>query len=256
MENDTATEVVAFELNDTIIRKAKATYRGKKLEVTHELRGPTFTELDNRDAAQPYRAQDIGNEEEEVLSDVSGKADAKLYDKLIVSTEGYKTNLQKEMSEEDKKDALLQIPHAHKTSIIRAILTYPSEIVYDDDVDVDTFSWSEDQTYRVRTEIGDTGNFVVFSDIKEPSQKQIDDYTGAIKYVIEKGHKKPVTRITVGLAPAVKLFDALVKNIEGFTVDGNPFDANNKQHLALVNGYIKRSIIDKVMKETRLDLGN
>ncbi len=252
-ESPTLTEG-SFELNDTVEHSGKAHHRGKKVKVTHEFRQPTFKELQDRDAAQPYRSQDVGGDTEQVLADISGKADVNLYNKLIVRTKGYKNDITPEMKAEEREQALQAIPSKHKVSMIRAILKVESEVVYDDEAaDSEGFEWNENQTYRVRTEIG--GKFVVYTNIKEPNQRQIEDYDGATKFYIERGHKTPVTKITVDLAPAKRLFDVLVESNEGFTFDGQPIDVKNPKHVDAIGGYVKRSIIDAVMKETAIDLG-
>ncbi len=146
----------------------------------------------------------------------------------------------------------------HKTSIVLACLANKSESVYSDEneeVEGLKFSWGENQTYRVRTEIGDTGNFVAYSTLQEPSQKQIDTYTNSSVFSLEKGQKKPITKITASLTTVVQLYDELVQSVEGLTVNGEDVDVKNSKHLSLIDPYMKRSVVDEVMKETKLDLG-
>lgn len=249
----------SFELADTLLKEAKATFKGKKIPVSHELKRPSLKDLEKRDLASPFRSQDVGNETDEVLADLSGKVDVELYDKLVVSTKGYKHNITPDLDPEARKQALKEIPPSHKIPVIQDLTKVSSEVVYDgeDDGGVIEFVWSEDQSYRVRTELGSKGQFVVYSTVKEPSEHQMDLYSGSTKFYIEraKGSSKPVTKIVSSLAPSVALFDEMVESIEGLTVDGKEVDVKNKAHLALVDAYMKRSVIDTVMKETRLDMG-
>jgi hypothetical protein len=94
--------------------------------------------------------------------------------------------------------------------------------------------------------------------MKELSQAQLEKYNGATKMFIEKGRsgKKPITRITVDLAPGVELFDKTVINAEGLTVGTEVLDIKNPAHLKKVPSYIKRAVVDAVVAETHLQLGN
>jgi hypothetical protein len=251
-------ESTTFELNEPFEREAKARSRGKDVSVYHRLRRPTLQELQARDDSQPYRSQDIGNDEEQVLADTSGRADMRLYDLLVVETRGYSKNVAAGQTEDERRAALATVHPAHKVDMIRAILAVQSEVVFDDDEDeiVETFLFGDGATYRVKSELFDAGQFVVYSTLNEPTQRQIEAYTaGATKFTLEKGQRKPVTKITVSLTPAVELFDKLVESIEGLTVNGNPIDVKDVRQLALVDPYLKRSAVDALMKETRLNMG-
>ncbi len=254
--NSTNVENISFDVTDTIERSAEAPFKGSKVKLTYQLRQPTLSELKDKEAKQPYRSMASGNEEEQVLSDLSGKADAQLFDKVIVKTIGYKENIEEGQSEESRAAILATIPVRHKVDIVRAVTTVDSEIVYDDEQEVDSFVWAEDQEYRVRTEIGDTGNYVAYFTMKEPSQRQLEKYTGATKFFIEKGGKKPVTKITVDVVPGVEIFDASVVSAEGLSVGSEILDVKNAAHLAQIPAHIKRNVVDEVMAGTRLDLGN
>jgi hypothetical protein len=255
---NTTPEINLFELNDTLEKEGKATSKGKKVTVVHEINRLSLKDLQYRDSKQPYRSQEVGEDTDQVLADLSGKVDVGLYNKLVVRTSGYKHNVLPDQSPEDRELALNSIPSAHKISIIQDLTKVSSEIIYDGDEEITEFVWSEDQTYRVRTEIGGNAEFVAYSEIKEPSQRQIELYTGATKFFIERpkgSTKKPITKITVDLLPATQMFDELVQSVDGLSFNGNPVDVSNKQHLAAIDAYFKRSVIDAVMKETKLDLG-
>jgi hypothetical protein len=245
-----------FELTEPREVEGRAAQRGKKIPVVHTLREASLAELQARDALRPYRSRDIGNEEEEVLADRTGTADVTLYEKLVIETKGYKLNVTPNQPAEDRAAALKSIPAQHKRSIIKDVTEFKSKPVYDiEDGVEEVFEWTENQTYRIRTELGTKGQFVVYTNIKEPSESQLEVYTGAVKFILEKGELKPVTKITVELEPAVKLFDQLVQSIEGFTYKGQPVDVTSAEQLVRVNGYFKRSVLDAVVKETQLDLG-
>jgi hypothetical protein len=253
---DVATDLPTFDVTDTILRESKVKVGSGKVNLTFELRQPTLAELKDKENKQPYRSVASGTEEEQVLSDFTGKAEASLFDKLVVSTKGYGANVVPNQSQEEREAALKGIPPTHKVDIVRAILKVDSEIIYDDEQELDSFVWSEEQEYRVRTEIGDTGNFVSHFTVKEMSQKQLEKYNGATKFFIEKGGKKPVNRISVDIVPGVELFDQLVVGAEGLSVGQEPLNVKLPEHLSKIPAHIKRSVVDAVMAGTRLELGN
>src|SRR5690349_1515583 len=139
-EDSMATNAVAstdFDLTEPLERTAKAKYRGHDVPVTHTLRRPTLAELQQRDIKNPYRSQQISENEERILSDASGKVDVKLYEKLVQTTKGYATDISEEMTDEQRKAALKGIPSQHKTAIVRAMVENKSEVVYDNSDDLD-----------------------------------------------------------------------------------------------------------------------
>lgn len=256
VESTTNNELILFDVTDTVERSADAPFNGGKVKLTYQLRQPTLSEIKDKEAKQPYRSMSSGNEEEQVLSDLSGKADAQLFDRLVVKTVGYKDNIEEGQTEEQRATVLKSIPLRHKVDIVRAVTAVDSEIVYDNEQEVDSFVWTENQEYRVRTELGDTGNYIAYFTIREPSQRQMERYNGATKFFIEKGGKKPVTKITVDVAPGVEIFDTSIISVEGLSVGSDTLDVKNTNHLAAIPPHIKRSVVDAVMAGTRLELGN
>jgi hypothetical protein len=256
-DNLLESDVNTLELTEPFDREAFGKVRGHKVRVFHRIARPNIQQLQERDDKQPYRSQMVNEDRERLLSDVSGRADAELYDQLVLLTEGYKYNVVDGQDESARTQALNSVPRAHKSDMMRAILEVKSEVVPEGEEEVDTFVWGQGLTYRIRTEIGDQGQFVAYSTMREPTNRQLDDYSlASTDFEIEKGQRKPITRVHTKLAPAVQLFDELVDAIEGFTVNGKPINVKDKRQLALVDPYFKRSVLDALMKETRLDLGN
>jgi hypothetical protein len=241
------TEILSTDinLNDTFIRKARAPFKGKKVDVSYELRLATLPELKEKESNQPYRSVNSGNEEEQVLSDLSGKTDVVLFDKLVVSTTGYGTNVAPGQSPEERAKSLKAIPTRHKAPVVQAVTKVTSEVIYDDEPEPGAFVWTEDQKFRVRTEVGDTGNIVVYFNVRELSQREMERYDGATKFFIEKGGKKPITKITVDVEPGVAIFDAIAESAE-----------NTITPLKDIPPSVKRSVVDAVVAGTKLDLGN
>jgi hypothetical protein len=263
MKNDTNSEVElqevsALELTAPRTIKGKVTGNGgKKISVTHAFRAPTHDELKARDAAQPYRAQSISEDEEEVLTNNANNVDYNLYEKLVVATTGYKRNVTADQSDTERALALRGIPRAHRTSALRDLFVVNSEIVYEEAEDSEEFEWTEDQSYRVRTTLGTNADIVFYSNVKEPSELQLEKLGGATRFILEKGTNpsKPVTKILASLDASVNVFNTRIESMEQVNFSGVPVNVKDSPQLARLNSYIKRSIVSAVVKETSLDLG-
>jgi hypothetical protein len=252
------TETTSLEITAPRTISFKAPAGGKKVKVTHLLRPATAPEASAHDEAQPYRSKDIGNDEEEVLLNTSPSADKKLYDKLILETKGYKYNVLPGQTQEERETALSGIPTKHKRAVIRKLTTISSEVVYDnsgseEDSDAE-FEYSDNQVYRLRTEIDDV---VIYTNIKELSEKQFELYSGASRFTLERGQRKPITKITVSIAPVIDIFKAQVLSIENMTYQGEPLDFTNeaKRKEYVIDPYFQRSVITALIKETEVDMG-
>lgn len=249
-----------IDLSLPFTRESVGKSRGRKVRVVHTLNRPSLAQLQARDASNPYRSQVKSDEEDRIIADVSGRADVKLYDALVIYTEGYKINVDPDKPE-NREAALDNIPSQHKIDMLRSMLEVRAEVVWDGAEDADEFAefitWGDDIEYRARVEFGDQGQLVGYITLREPKQYQLDKFNAAAsEMTLEKGKKKPVTKIAIKLLPAVELFDELLVSAEGFLVGGAEFDKNNPGHVALIDAYAKRAVLDAVVKETRLDLGN
>lgn len=240
----------------------KAPLGNRKIEVSHTVRVALAQEVNEREQLQPYRSKDIGNDEEEVLINSSPTADINLYNKIILQTRGYKLNVEPQQSPEERRAALENIPTRHKRAVIKKVTAVESEVVYDDTVSEESdgsvneqdFDWSESQIYRVRTEIDDS---VIYTNFKDLSERQFELYSGATRFVLEKGQRKPITKITVSIQPALDVFSSRVTSIE---YDGEPFNLSSDekeraQQIAGLDPYYRRSVVLAVVKETEVDLG-
>lgn len=245
-----------FELNEPY----EAEFRARRTDVYHKLRKPTLQELIARDAATPYRSRDVGNDEEEVIADTSGRSDVILYDKLVLEARGYSAEplLFENLDVPEKLAGLAKIPSPHKVDIIRAMFALEAKVEYDEEEVPEIFVWGEGNELKVRCEIGRGDNpYVVVHTVREPSERQIQDYRNrATRFTIEKGTKKPVTKVITNLVPAVELYNALIVGIDGAVFNGQTVDVSNPTHLGAIDAYQKRAVIDAVLKETQLDLGN
>jgi len=262
---DNSIEAKPFDLAEPFDVSFEARGRHGKIRVRHVLRRASTKDLLERDAAQPYRSRDNGEDIEEVLTDTSASpADIKLYNKLVLLTEGYAAVLTESNSQDKdaRKTALDAVPPTHKQSIIGAILPVTTKYVPEPlpegaSAEGEVFVWGEGLTYKFESEVGVNGAFKVTTVMREPTETQMNDYRArSTHFFVEKGQRKPVTRVTVDLRPAIEVFDALVESIDGFVVGGEQFDVSNKLHLQLVDPYFKRSVVDQLMKQTQLDLGN
>jgi hypothetical protein len=284
-------EIPTFDLASPFVRTAKIkrpvrTRKGVKLreiEVTHVIARPSFDQCQARDLALPYRTKKVAKKEDEVLLNTASEVDVKLYNKCVIATEGYPLNVTApnedgtpSQTPEEREAALAEsnIPNSHKVDIMRACLEVKSEVVYDDaglledllDTEEDeeelseaeAASWGDNIEYRVRSEIGDQGQFVVYTTVREPKQPHIDAFSKGVKYHLETGGKTPVTKLLTALAPARDVYKSLKLRVEGFSVNGEQFDPSNREHVRHLEdyGYYMRSVVDAVITETKLDMGN
>lgn len=260
--DENSIEAKPFDLAEPFDLTFEARGRRGKVRVRHVLRRPTVKELLERDAAQPYRSRDNGEDVEEVLTDASvSPADVKLYNRLVLLTEGYRVVVADGQDKEARKSALDAVPPTHKQSIVGAVLPVNTKYVPEampegasDEAEV--FVWGEGLTYKFESEVGANGAFKVTTVMREPSEAQMNSYRArSTHFFVEKGARQPVTRVTVDLRPSIELFDALVESVDGFVVGGEAFDVKDKLHLQLIDPYFKRSVVDQLMKQTQLDLG-
>jgi len=253
-------EAPPFDLAQPFDLKLPARGRRGNVMVRHMLRRPTLRDLMERDAAQPYRTRMIKEDKEEPIPDLNNKANIRLYNKLIAMTSGYKYNVQEDMSADDRAQALAAIPDQHKNDIIGVITPveteYVPEALADGAEDSDVFVYGEGLTYKFKTTFGVQGKFEATFVMNEPNDAQLTEYRGSTHFAIDKagGFRKPITEMTVDLKPAVKIFDELVQSVEGLVVDGTAVDVTNKLHLQLIDAYMKRSVLNQLVKQTQLDL--
>lgn len=222
------------------------------------LRRARLIELVARDDAKSFRSRALGGEKEEILSDPTNNADVNLFNKTVDETRGYKLDVKPGQSAEEREAALATIPRGHKIDLINAVYEVDAELIFDEAMLAsDVFTWGEQNVWKVRVDIGANADHSVILTLQEPGETQITDYSkDSSKFTIERSGKKPITEISVKLVPGVRIGKTLLKGVEGYTVNGEPFDVTNKQHLELIDPYVLRAGVDAVMKVTRLDLGN
>lgn len=225
------------------------------------LRRATLIELVARDDAKSFRSRALGGEKEEILSDPANGADVKLFDKTVDETRGYKFNVTPGQSADERQQALDAIPRGHKVDIIAAVYEVDAELQFSEAMlDADSFTWGGENEWAVKVDIGVNADHSVILTLQEPGETQITEYAQkSSKFTIERSGKKPVTEISVKLVPGVSIGKTLLKGVEGYTINGETFDAKNPAHveyLAQHEPYVLRAAVDAVMKVTRLDLGN
>jgi len=254
-------EAPPFDLAEPFDMTFNARGRSGKVKVRHILRRATLRDLMERDQAQPYRTRMLNDDVEEPVPDLDNKADIKLYDKLVVKTFGYRVNVEPDQSQDDRKSALAAIPGQHKKDIISAITPVNTDYVPEalpESADGDeVFVYGEGLTYKFVSTFGFNDQFKATVVMREPNDAQLSKFKGSTKFAIDKTtQRRPVTEMRVDLKPAVEIFDSLVESIDGFIVSGSAFELSNKLHLALVDPYLKRSVLNALVKQTQLDLGN
>ena len=211
--------------------------------VSHKLRKPTLMELVARDRDVNLEIVEISPREEQIVTDDEA-ANARLWDKLILSVKGYAGNAQwAEIPDGDKAG----VRTGHKTTAIKAMYIGDCSIVGDVDSEVSLTS----DTWVIRQSIGDVDNpqFVIDHTLREPTESErIQFKRSASKVSFIRGGKKTRTRIGQDLTAFVKMYDLLVEGIIGGSVNGVEYAPSNRQaFLAAIDPTWKRLIVQTLM---------
>lgn len=236
----------------------------KPVMVTHKLRRPSYDELYGRETKLAYRTRDVGKDEEEVLPS-GDDANVYLYDRIIKQVSGG-YNQEKFIDftkygddRNERASQLAKIPSMHKNQVIGAMYSFDSEVYYAEDADLDNFIWGDGETYTIRTEMGldpMMPDFIVDHELREPTEGEMINFNRDRAVIrIERGTKKPVSKVMSNLSAGVKLYDALIKNVKGATYNGSPVDVTQATHLKAIDPIMKQQVVNALIKSVGVDLG-
>jgi hypothetical protein len=222
--------------------------------VYHRLRKPTLAELIEREQQSKYELVEISNREDEVQTD-EDVANARLWDKIIVSVKGYRgAEDWRELSEQEK--ASMRI--GHKAMAIRAMYSGFCEIEGDENgVSIGADTWTVRQSIGLKR---DAPDFVVRHILREPTEAERVKFkrsASSTSYV--KGAKKQQVRIKTNLKAFVELYDALISLTTGATVGGNEFPLTSKDKsifLAAIDPIWKRQVVQTLMATIEAQLSD
>jgi hypothetical protein len=216
----------------------------KPLIVYHRLRKPTLAELLDRESQINYEIVEISSREEEIRTD-DETANARLWDKIAVAVMGYKgLDGWRELTAEDKA----AMRPGHKSTAIRMLYAGSFEIEGEEDgVSIGADTWT------VRQEIGakEEPDFVVMHILREPTEAERSKFkrsSSTTSYV--KGAKRQQVRIRTNLRAHMELYDALIQNVVGGTVNGRGLTDDNGfrgEFIPAIDLVWKRQVIQCLM---------
>jgi hypothetical protein len=244
-ENNESTETLYPIDAQTFEVSFNARPNGKPAIISHKLRKPTMAELVSREQASAVLLIEGNHKDEQVITDEES-ANSALWDKIILEVRGYANNQEWKKLEPEEKAA---VRASHKSIAIRSL--YQGEASIDSDEDA-AISLSANQ-WIVRHTIGAESNenpaHVLRHVLREPTESERSKYKkGATKTSFIRGNKKTTTRIAQDLQSYVDLYNALIQEVQGGSVNGmqwNEFSRN--QFLMAMDPVWKKLVIQTLM---------
>lgn len=207
--------------------------------VYHRLRKPTLQELNEREDRIVYKLIGASSREEEIVSSEE-VANARLWDAIILKVKGYRDAPDWHELTEEEKTAMRS---GHKSTAIRTLYAGTAEIEgAEDGITIGADHWT------IRHEIGlsrDNPDFIVKHILREPTEAERLKYNQtSTRTTILKGAKRPQRQVQTKLKPPADLYDVLIEDVQGGTVNGGEFhNGNRKDFLAAVDPVWKRLVI-------------
>jgi hypothetical protein len=218
--------------------------------VSHKLRKPTLQELLDREKAINLTIVETSNREEEIQTD-DDAATCALWDKIILEVKGYKGVPEFRALYESEKQTMRV---GHKRTAILAMYAGSAQIVADEDeVSLGGNSWT------VRQSIGPDPESPIYSVdhiLREPTESERSKFKrSASKVSFIRGGKRPRTKIGADLRAYVEMYDALITDLIGGTVNDQPFGSSDRQEfLAAIDPTWKRLIVQTLMNAIEASL--
>lgn len=213
----------------------------KPVIVTHVLRKPTLGELLEHEAQTVREVQEVNKNEDRIVSDTE-KANANLWDKLILKIQGYRGFDQEREPSADEK---AQMRPGHKSTAVLAMYDATAEV---EDTE-DGLGLSGDK-WRIKHGIGpnETPDFTVYHILREPNEDERIKFkrTQSSQSLIRG--KKTRIKLAATLKAHVELYDALLDGIEGGTVNGETYSAANREaFIKAIDPFWKRQVVAALM---------
>ncbi len=218
--------------------------------VFHRLRRPTLDELIQRDQGSTFEMVEVSKREDQLISDEDA-ANAKLWEKIVLAVKGYKGFADwRELADTEKA----QMRPGHKATAVKAMYTahYKTE-TSDDEIGLGGDVWV------VKQMIGpdpDKPAFTIYHHLREPAESEYRKFKRSASNTSQtRGSRKAHLRVSSNLKTYVELYDTLVEEIQGGTVDGQTFTSQNRMRfLASVDPVWKRQVIQTLMSTLEADL--
>jgi hypothetical protein len=246
-------KLFAFDENEIIVAFNARPNADKPQIVKHKLRKPTLAELIERENQIKYETVAVSSRENELDAD-DETANARLWDKIAISAQGYKGfDDWRELSAEEKA----QMRPGHKVTAIRALYAGSCEIEGDEDsVSIGADTWTIRQNIGTDDEKPD---YVVRHILREPTEAERQKFkASASRTSYVTGAKKMRIKVRTNLKPHADLYDALILNVHGGTtgptasVDGEVYP----HLLSCIDPIWKRQIIQCLMSALEAQLSD
>lgn len=256
--------------------------REKAVYATHVLRKPSFVEEEARERNIPLFTVDAGKIDGQDATSMTiddEPANVELYDKIVMSVSGYGIKEGDSPSDEILPDTVVETPHGektvrelipanHKNTAINGIFNSSFDVDLDEDKEF-VFALGGGREWKIKQEIGgkvkredgtlSPSDYDVIYTFKEPSEKERKDFRTKGSSAVTLRNPKTsaiVERRSTNLAVIRDLFDALIVNIEGATIEGKPIRATDKLHVDQIPSAFKKGCIFKLFGALEADLGN
>jgi hypothetical protein len=258
----------------------------KPILTTHVLGRPTFDDEDRRERMMPVITKEAGKVENSSASQTEldeVPANVALYNKIIKKMLGYEKvagegapaeglapedivqgrNADGEPTEMKAIDA---IPDSHKSLAINGI--FQSSRFEVEEKELQAFSLGAGREWVLIQSIGgktkqedgtlSPADYTIKYTFQEPSAAHLKKFRtlafAAVSWKDANGFMRD--RRTVVLSVINELFNALVRSVEGFVVNGEAFDVRNPDHLSKIFGTYKKEAMLKLFIFLQADLGD
>lgn len=209
----------------------------------HRLRRPTLQQLMDRESQVIYKATDISTREQEIESSEEA-ANARLWEKIVLKVKGYRgANDWVELTDEEKA----QMRPGHKTAAIQALYAGSCEIeAAEEGIPIGAETWTVIQKIGLTY---DAPDFVIRHILNEPTEEQRLKFKQKASSTLNlKGAQKPQVRVQTRIKPHAELYDTLIQDVTGATVNGVEMGGSSrKDFLGSIDAIWKRLIIQTLM---------
>lgn len=252
----------------------------KAQKVTHVLRKPTFVEEEAKERATPLIISDMGKVDGAEASSMTLDdeiANCRMYDKIALSVSGYALERGQKPTKEEieitktiatpegEKSIKELIPPSHKSTAIAAM--FPAEYAVDFGDEEFYFALGGGREWRIKQEIGgkhkqedgslSPADYEVFYIFREPTQEERKKFrTQAISALTLRTTSGNKDRRSTNLRVINDLFNSLIQNIEGATINGGPIDVRDKKQLELIPAAFKKGTLIRLMNFLEADLSD
>lgn len=229
MSTTTTTETTVLKATERPFDFGKADFEGeinvgteasKPKYVAARMRKPSHEELIVREREATFEARDLGGQEIERL-DNSLKPSARLFDKVVTETRGYRLRSEaKDTSKEFRtpsEELLKNIPSGHKARFIDGMYIADAVLVDDDD----DFAVGGEATLKVDLIIGrkDDPVAVIRFELPEPQESERERFTKKASQLRENLSAK-TRKLVTNLKASIEFFVDLMSR-DGASVSSN-----------------------------------